>query len=54
MTYPLQIAERDERDRGRSADPLQIVPGAWVLDTSDLNPEQVAELIVQRVTEMRQ
>ena len=49
-----EIAERDERDMGRSADPLQIVPGAWVLDTSDLNPEQVAELIVQRVTEMRQ
>src|SRR3990172_404969 len=49
-----EIAERDERDMGRSADPLQIVPDAWVLDTTDLTPAQVADTIVHRVHEIRQ
>lgn len=48
-----EIAQRDERDMGRSADPLQIVPDAWVLDTTNLTPDQVADLIVEKVRKMR-
>jgi CMP/dCMP kinase len=40
------LVERDRRDLERSVDPLQIVPEAWVLDTSDLSIEQATEAIV--------
>lgn len=43
------LLERDRRDMERDVDPLHIVPGAWVLDTSTLSIEQVVELIVERV-----
>ena len=42
------IKERDKRDMERPVDPLRIVEGAWVLDTSDLTIEQVADLIVNK------
>jgi cytidylate kinase len=48
------MKERDERDMGRSADPLQIVEDAWVIDTSDLTIEEVVELIVAKVQTMKQ
>lgn len=47
------MAERDQRDMGRSADPLQIVPDAWQLDTSDKSIEDVVEEIVEKVQSMR-
>lgn len=48
-----EMIERDERDAGRSVDPLQIVKDAWVIDTSQLSIEEVVELIVGKVTTMQ-
>jgi cytidylate kinase len=47
------LIERDRRDMERAVDPLQIVDGAWVLDTSQLSIEEVVELIVQKATAMK-
>jgi cytidylate kinase len=47
------LVERDARDSSRSVDPLKIVPGAWVLDTSELSIEDVVNLIVGKVHSMR-
>ncbi len=44
---------RDKRDKERGADPLKIVEGAWVLDTSKLGLEEVVEQIMQRVHQLR-
>ena len=44
-----EIKERDERDMKRNTDPLQIVPEAWVLDTSHLEIPQVVDLIIEKV-----
>ncbi|PIR61838.1 MAG: cytidylate kinase [Candidatus Pacebacteria bacterium CG_4_10_14_0_8_um_filter_43_12] len=49
-----QLLKRDKQDMERKTDPLKIVPEAWVLDTSDLSIEQVVEIIVSKVTVMRQ
>jgi cytidylate kinase len=43
-----ELIERDERDMNRAADPLHIVEGAWIVDTSDLSIEKVVDLIVAR------
>lgn len=48
-----EIKERDERDSNRETDPLHIVPDAWVVDTSDLEIEEVVDLIAKRVEEIR-
>ncbi len=48
-----EINERDERDMGRSADPLQIVDDAWQLDTSNLEIEEVVEEIVKKAKELQ-
>lgn len=48
------LIERDERDMNRVSDPLKIVPDAWVLDTTELDVEEVVDSIVKRVTDMRQ
>lgn len=47
------LLERDHRDKTRDTDPLQIVPDAWLIDTSDLAIEQVVNLIVSKVELMR-
>lgn len=49
-----QLLKRDELDMNRNTDPLKIVPGAWVVDTSDLAIEHVVELIVAKVKIMRE
>lgn len=49
-----ELLERDQRDQERAADPLKIVPGAWVVDTSDLSIDQVVEVIVARATLMHE
>lgn len=41
-----ELLLRDKQDQERSVDPLQIVPDAWVVDTSDLRIDQVVDLIV--------
>lgn len=47
------LLERDQRDKSRATDPLQIVEGAWVLDTSELAIEEVVNLIVAKAKAMR-
>jgi len=43
------LKRRDNQDVGRKVDPLQVVKGAWVLDTTGMTIEGVVEKIVQRV-----
>lgn len=50
----VDLLARDKRDMDRDVDPLHIVPGAWVLDTSVLTIEQVVDLVVSRAKEMMQ
>lgn len=49
-----ELLKRDEMDTNRKADPLKIVPDAWVIDSGDLSIEQVVELIVAKVKVMRE
>jgi len=46
------IEERDKRDLERAVDPLRIVEGAWVLDTTNLTIQQVADLVVNKAHEL--
>ncbi|HYD34951.1 MAG TPA: (d)CMP kinase [Vitreimonas sp.] len=52
-TVYAELVERDKRDMERSVDPLQIVEGAWVVDTSDLNIDEAVELIVARTKALK-
>ncbi|MFZ2199798.1 MAG: (d)CMP kinase [Microgenomates group bacterium] len=45
-----ELVERDKRDMERN---LKKVPGVWVLDTTGMSIDQVAEVIVKRVEEMK-
>ncbi len=47
------LLERDKRDMERDVDPLQIVPGAWVIDTTTLSIEDVVDVVVGRIEEIR-
>lgn len=40
---------RDEQDMNRAADPLQKLPDAWELDTTNLNQEEVVDVIVDEL-----
>ena len=44
-----EITQRDARDTQRDVDPLHVTADAWNLDTSDLDIEQVVDLIAERV-----
>ena len=44
---------RDERDSTREIAPLKKVPGAWILDTTGMTIDQVAEVIVEKVQALR-
>lgn len=48
-----QLLERDKRDMKRKIDPLKIVPEAVVIDTNDLNIDQVVDLIEAKVRAMK-
>jgi cytidylate kinase len=48
------LEERDFRDSHRAIAPLKKAPGAWIIDTTGMTIDQVAEIIVERVREMRQ
>ncbi len=48
------IEERDARDSQRTADPLQIIPDAWVFDTTNFTISEVVDQIVQRIEKMRE
>jgi cytidylate kinase len=45
-----ELVARDKRDMKTN---LKIVPGVWVLDTTGMTIDKVAEMIVKRVEEMR-
>ncbi|MEN8253476.1 MAG: (d)CMP kinase [Patescibacteria group bacterium] len=47
------LHDRDTREKTRKTNPLKIVKGAWVIDTSDILIEKVVELIVERVKMMQ-
>lgn len=47
------LIRRDEADMNRAADPLKIVEGVWVLDTTGLSIDQVVEAICMRVLQER-
>ncbi len=48
-----ELRARDKRDKERTTDPLQIVEGAWVFDTSNFVLEEVVEQILQKVKTLR-
>lgn len=48
-----QLVERDKRDSQRLIAPLRKAENAWVLDTTGLAIDRVADLIIKRVEEMR-
>lgn len=48
-----ELNERDERDSHREIAPLKKVPGAWVIDTSNLGIDQVVDIIATRVKELK-
>jgi len=47
------LKQRDDRDMNRAVDPLQIIEGAWVLDSSNLTIEEVVELIVEKAKTLK-
>ena len=47
-----EIEARDTRDKSRTVAPLVPAEGAWIIDTSDLNPMQVCRLILNRAKEV--
>lgn len=46
------LIERDKRDSSREIAPLKIVPDAWVLDTTGMTIDIVAEQIVSKVNKL--
>lgn len=48
-----QLVERDKRDSERTIAPLKKAKNAWILDTTGMTIDQVAEVIVSRVGEMK-
>ncbi|MFA9428602.1 ribosome biogenesis GTPase Der [Egicoccus sp. AB-alg2] len=47
-----EIAARDAADGGRAVSPMAVADDAWVLDSSDLDVEQVVDAVVDRVREV--
>ena len=45
------LIERDTRDSTREIAPLKKVPGVWVMDTTGMTIDQVAQMIVEKVKE---
>lgn len=48
-----RIRERDELDKNRKTDPLQIAPGVWHVDTSNSGIDGVVEKIIEKVNKIR-
>ncbi|WP_338985438.1 (d)CMP kinase [Spiroplasma endosymbiont of Diplazon laetatorius] len=48
-----QIQQRDDYDKKRDVGALKIAPDAWYLDTSELNMDQVIEVILKKIEEIR-
>lgn len=48
-----QMVERDTRDSQRAIAPLKKADGAWILDTTGKSIDEVAEIIIKRVGELK-
>jgi len=48
----VEVKERDERDMSRHIDPLHPTTDSWILDSSQLNIEEVVNLIAEKVETM--
>ncbi len=48
----VKISKRDKRDMSRKVDPLKVVDGAWVIDTTDLSIEETVDMVEKRVRKM--
>lgn len=48
-----QLATRDKRDSERVIAPLMKAKNAWILDTTGMNIDKVADIIIERVEELR-
>jgi cytidylate kinase len=48
-----QLVERDKRDSERTIAPLRKAKNAWILDTTGMTIDQVAEVIIERVEELK-
>ena len=50
----IELRERDRRDMSRDVDPLHVTEDAWDLDRSDLNLDEVLDLIEKRAEKLWQ
>lgn len=48
-----ELKDRDIRDMQRAVDPLQVVDGAWVLDTTGLSIDEVVDRIEEKVNQLK-
>jgi cytidylate kinase len=48
-----ETVKRDKQDTERKIDPLTIIPGAWVLDTTDLTIGEAVEKILGKLKEKK-
>lgn len=48
-----QLVERDKRDSERTIAPLRKAKNAWILDTTGMTIDQVAEVIIERVEDLK-
>ncbi|QHX36491.1 (d)CMP kinase [Spiroplasma sp. BIUS-1] len=48
-----QIQQRDDYDKNREMGALKIAPDSWYLDTSDLDIEQVIDLVLKKIEEIK-
>ena len=49
-----QLVERDKRDSERTIAPLKKAQNAWILDTTGMTIDEVANMIVERVNKQRE
>ena len=54
LTVLEDVRRRDHADSTRSASPLRVAEGAVVIDSSELDADEVAELIVSLVDDVRE
>lgn len=48
-----QLVERDKRDSERTIAPLKKAKNAWILDTTGMSIDQVADVIVEKVEKLK-
>lgn len=48
-----EISQRDRREINRTVDPLKPATDAWVLDTTDMQIDEVVEAVLKKVVQLR-